>query len=138
MKDTKARSFVMIMITIAVSAVFLRVVIESVIKISIVQNESNAQATLRLISAALENYAKEHLGSFPLNLSALVQSDPPYIDKTYISKSSIRGYKYSCSRLESSNYSCSAQPVICNLTGRMIYTVTTGGLFLSEECRKKD
>jgi hypothetical protein len=86
----------------------------------------------------LENYAKDHLGTFPGNLSVLTQGTPPYIDKNYIAESPIRGYYYTCSRLEPSGYSCSATPVKCNLTGRVIYTIVTEGLLLSEWCSKKE
>lgn len=137
-KDNRARSFVTIMLVIAVFALVLRVSIERIIKINIVQNESYASATLKLISTALENYAKEHLGVFPASLSVLSKDNPPYLDKDYISESAIKGYTYSCVRLEASGYSCSANPLKCNLTGKMIYNVATGGLLTSEECSKKE
>lgn len=138
MKDTRARSFVTIMIVIAVSALLLRISIERIIKMNISQNESNASATLKLISTALENYAKDNLGVFPSSLSVLTQTNPPYLDKDYIDESPIKGYNYTCPRLEPSGYSCSARPVRCNITGKVIYTVTTGRSFASEECSKKE
>lgn len=138
MRDKQARSFVMIMIVIAVSALLLRTGIEQLIKISITQNESNAAATLKLISAALENYAEDNQGIYPTNLSVLTKTSPPYLDKDYIIKSPLKGYSFSCPRLEPSGYSCSASPNRCNLTGRMVYTITTGSLFISEDCEKKE
>lgn len=138
MKDAKARSFVVIMIIIAVSALLLRIVIEQLIKINIAQNESNAQVTLRLIATALENYAKDHQASFPTSLSILTKNNPPYLDKDYLAESPIKGYEYSCSRLDSFGYSCSAQPVKCKLTGRMDYNITTAGILISEDCSKKE
>jgi len=138
MKNTKARSFVAIMIALAVSSLLLRIAIEKIIKINISQNESNAQTTLKLISTAIENYAQDHLGVFPVNLSVLTQNHPPYLDKDYIAQTPLKGYNYSCPRFEPSGYSCSAIPVKCQLTGKMIYTITTGGLLISEECSKKE
>jgi type II secretory pathway pseudopilin PulG len=138
MDNIEGRSFVAIMIVIAVSALFLRIAIEQIIRINIIQNESNAQATLKLISAALENYAKDHLGAFPENFSLLIQTNPPYLEKNYISESPIKGYSYSCSRLEASSYGCSAVPVKCDLSGKKTYTVSTGGVFVLEECSKKE
>lgn len=138
MKNNKAKSFVAIMIVIALLALVLRIVIEETMKTSIEQNESNAQTTLKLISVALENYAANNKGSFPANLSILTQADFRYLDRDYIAQSPIKGYNYTCSRLESSGYSCSAFPVSCNLTGRMTYLVSTGGLFVSENCSKKE
>lgn len=138
MRDKQARSFVMIMIVIAVSALLLRTGIERLIKISITQNESNAAATLKLISAALENYAEDNQGIYPTNLSVLTKPSPAYLDKDYITKSPLKGYNFSCSRLEPAGYSCLASPTRCKLTGRMVYTITTGSLFISEDCEKKE
>jgi len=130
------RSFVVIMLSIALGALLLRVVVEQVIKITIEQNESYAQATVKLISTALENFAKDNKGLFPENITTLTQSQ--YLDKDYPSFSSIRGYVFNCSRLDQLGYSCSAVPVLCNLTGRTNYLISTGGLFIYEKCGKKD
>lgn len=138
MKNLKARSFVTIMVIIAISSLLLRFGIEKVIEITISQNESNAQGTLRLISAALENFAKDHLGAYPNNLSLLTQGTPSYLDEDYTNKPTIKGYDFSCPRLEASGYSCTAVAVKCGLSGKMIYSVSTGGLFISEECSKRE
>lgn len=127
-----------IMIIIAFSALILRVAIERIISINIALNESYASEALKLVSAALENYAKDHLGAFPASISILTQDRPAYLDKDYISESPLKGYEYSCLRIDASSYSCSASPVKCNLTGKMNYTITTGGLLISEDCSKKE
>jgi type II secretory pathway pseudopilin PulG len=137
MKDKRGFSFVTIMIILAVSSLLLRFVIAQIIEVNITQNESNAQEVLKLISAALENYAREHLGNFPANLSVLTQDNPPYIDRDYIRRSPIKGYYYNCGRLEAFGYSCSALPVKCGLTGKMIFSVSSGDSIVSEECSKK-
>ena len=137
-KNRRARSFVAIMIVIAVSALLLRITVEKLININIIQNEANAALTLKFISAALENYAKDHQGIFPLEISALTRTSPPYLDKDYIAQSPFKGYNFSCTRIEASAYSCSATPVKCRLSGNLIHTVTSGGLLISEECSKKD
>ena len=138
MKNIKGRSFVAIMIIVAVTSLLLRFGIEQIIKINIIQNESVAQTTVKLISTALENYAKDNRGSYPLSLSLLARSAPAYLDQDYISKSPIRGYEYSCLRLEPSGYACSAAPIKCDLSGKAIYTITTGGSLVLEECSKKE
>lgn len=137
MKNAAGKSVVTIMVAIAIVALFLRFTIEKIIRININQNEINAQATLKLISAGLENYAHDHLGSFPADSSVLTQDNPPYLDKDYIARSPVRGYIYSCLRLEPSGYSCSAVPYKCELSGTTKYTVSTGGLFMSEKCDKE-
>ncbi|MBM3254750.1 MAG: type II secretion system protein [Candidatus Omnitrophica bacterium] len=138
MINNKARSLVTVMIVIAVSALLLRITIEQVIKISISQNESSALTTLKMISTAFENYARDNKGIFPANLSVLVKASPRYLDQNYIAESPVKGYIYSCQRLEPASYSCSAIPARCKLTGSMSYTVVTGGSLLFEECSKKE
>lgn len=134
MRNNNGLSFVTLMIVIAVFGLLLRIGIEKIIKVNIVQNESNAQSALKLISTALDNYAKDHLGAFPSKLSLLTQTNPPYLDQEPVAK----GYNYSCQRLDASGYSCSAAPIKCNITGKIVYTVSTGGLLVSEECNKKE
>jgi competence protein ComGC len=136
MRDNKGKSFVTIMVIIAVCAFCLRIVIDRVIKLNIAQNESNAQGTLKLISAALESYARDNRGIYPVSLSTLTKPSPPYLDKDYITQSQLKGYNYSCSRLEPSGYSCYAGPTKCKLSGNTIYNITTGSLLVSEACEK--
>jgi len=136
--DKRARSFVMIMVVIAFTALILRVVIEKIVQINIAQNESTASLTLKLISTALENYAKDHLGAYPASFSSLVKGSPSYLDKDYIQSSPVKGYYYSCPRLEASGYSCYAAPAKCKLTGSVVYNISTDGILVSEECSISD
>ena len=136
--DKSAKSFVLIMIVIALTALLLRIAIDRIIKINIAQNESNAQGTLKLISAALENYAKDHSGVYPASFSDLTKTKPAYLDKDYITPSTSKGYNYTCLRIEPSGYSCFASPTRCKLTGKMAYTITTGSLLVSEGCERKE
>jgi len=138
MKHNSAKSFVMIMLIIAVSSLLLRIVIEGLIKRNMAQNESNAQGTLKLIAAALDNYAKDNHDIYPASLSVLTQPKPPYLDKDYILQSPLKGYNYSCPRLEPSGYSCYAVPVRCKITGMVVYNITTGSLLIQEACDKKE
>lgn len=138
MSDKKAKSFVAIMVAIALLALFLRIAIERVIDITASSNESQASQTLKLISAALENYAKDHMGLYPSNIFELIQSKPAYLDKNYLDISPYKGYIYDCSRIEEVGYSCSASPSKCGLTGKASFSVATGGVFVSEQCQGKD
>lgn len=133
--NKKARSFVIVMLVIALSALLLRVVVEQLVTISVEQNESYAQTTLKLISTALENYAKNNKDTFPEKITTLIQSG--YLDKDYTSPSSSKGYIFSCSRIDQSGYNCSAVPLSCNLTGKTNFIISTGGLFISEKCAKR-
>ncbi len=138
MKDSEGRSFVTIMIIIALSSLLLRITIERIIKINIEQNESNTQVTLKLVSAALENYSKDNHGFFPATLSLLTKTNPAYLDKDYIASSPIKGYNYVCSKMDPAGYNCSASPSKCNITGKMDFNITTGGLFVSERCDRRE
>jgi type II secretory pathway pseudopilin PulG len=138
MNNKKARSFVVIMIVIALSALALRVSMGELISINCAQNESSAQSTLKLICAALENYAKDNQGVYPAKFSVLTQSQPPYLDKDYIKESPVKGYIYDCSRLDATGYNCYAFPARCKLTGKAAFNVSTGSLLISEDCDKKE
>ena len=137
MKDNKARSFVTIMLVIAITALFLRIAIEQIIRFNIAQNESSASANLKLMATALENFAKNHSGVFPQSISILTQTNPAYLDMDYVGQSPLKGYNYTCPRLDASGYNCYASPTYCSLTGGKIFNITTGGLFVSEDCSVK-
>lgn len=137
-KNNQGRSLVTLTVTIAVVAIVLRFGAEKVLKVTITQNESDALNTLKLISTSLENYAKDNVGVFPANFSILTQTKPAYIDKDYIGLSPVKGYNYKFLRLEAYGYSLLAEPTMCNFTGRKIYTITTGGVLMTEECGKKE
>ncbi|MFC1674368.1 hypothetical protein ACFL1K_00525 [Candidatus Omnitrophota bacterium] len=133
LRGCKAKSFVVIMISIAVMALLLRFAVKKAIEVIAAQNQANASRTLKLISAALENYAKD-AKEFPQNFNLLVESEPAYLDRDYISESPRRGYIFDCARFEPSGYSCSAAPTKCGRTGSMSYAISTGGVFVSEKC----
>jgi competence protein ComGC len=138
MLNNKARSLVAIMITVAFIALFLRFSIGQVVNLNIAQNESNARETVKLISTAIENYAKDHRGVFPASLFVLIETEPSYIDKEYITHSARKGYNFNFPRLDSTGYTCSAVPIKCSLTGRLSFAVATGGTITEEECSKKE
>ncbi len=136
MKNEKARSFVVIMITIAVIALLLRITIVQIVKITIIHNESSAQSTLKSISTALENYAKNNKNAYPDKFSHLFASNPAYLDRDYTAVNSFKGYIYSCPRLDPIGYTCLAIPLKCKLTGATAFTITTGGALTKESCAK--
>lgn len=138
MADNKGKNFVTLMLFIAVFAFLLRVGIEQIMRMTIAGNESNAQITLRLIAIALENYAKDNRGIYPASLTALTQTKPSYLDKDYTVHSSVKGYVYSCPRLEQSGYNCYAAPSKCKITGKIIFSVTSGSPIILEPCEQKE
>jgi competence protein ComGC len=138
MRKESGRSFIGIIVFIAIISLLLRFGIEKLIKMTVRQNEISAQAALKLIATAIDNYTKDHEGSLPASLVQLVRNNPAYLDKDYVSDSPVRGYDYNCVFLRSQGYSCTAVPVRCGFTGNVNFSITTGGLFVSEECKKKE
>jgi len=138
MKGHGAKSFVTIMIVIAISSLVARTVVSVFIDMNMGQNESDAEGTLKLIAASLENYANDHRDKYPSSFSALTQTRIAYLDKDYVSASPIKGYLYGCLTLEPSGYNCFARPTRCGLTGRTTYSVTTGSQLVSEGCKKSE
>lgn len=126
------------MIVVSIIALVLRFAIEQAIRVNIASNESKAQDNLKTISTAIENYAKDHLGVFPGNLFDLIESNPAYITKEYVSSSTMNGYFYNCTRLDSNGYTCAAAPVKCDITGEKVFVITTGGALSSESCGKNE
>ncbi|MDD2752009.1 MAG: hypothetical protein PHN59_02650 [Candidatus Omnitrophica bacterium] len=136
-ENNRGKNTVTWILIIAFVSLILRSVILQIIQSNITQNESNASVTLKFISTALENYAKNNHGIFPTSLNVLSESEPPYLNKNYL-VNSIKGYNFSYPRLDPAGYSCLAVPIKCNVTGRMVFTITTGGIIVSEECFKKE
>jgi len=137
MFNRKARSFVTIMIVAALSALLLRLAVQKIIVYNIEHNQLLAQVNLKLLSTALENYAKNNKSAYPARVEQLTKSNPVYLERNYLAVSSIRGYEYDCQRLDAAGYNCSATPVDCKLSGKMVYSVSTGGLIIAESCDKK-
>ncbi len=137
MHNKKARSFVTIMIIVAIVALLLRLAIHKIIVYNIEQNQKLAQINLKLLSTALENYAKDNKGIYPATTAQLTKNNPVYLEKDYLTVSSLGGYEYDCQRLDSSGYNCSATPLNCKFTGKTVYSVSTGGLIITESCDTK-
>jgi len=136
-ENNKGKNTVTWILIIAFCSLILRSVILQIIQSNIAQNESYASVTLKSIATALENFAKNNHGVFPGALNELTESEPAYLNKNYL-VNSIKGYNFNCSRLDPAGYSCSATPIKCNISGRMNFTITTGGIIVSEECFKKE
>jgi len=138
LENNKAKSFVIIMVIIALCALLLRAVSERILSVVSSQNEAMAEATLKSIATALDNYARDNQGVYPKSVAILTQATPAYLDRDYIFDSPLKGYTYSCGRLDASGYNCHAFPSSCKLTGSLAFTVTTGNILISEDCSIKE
>jgi len=136
MFSSRARSFVTIMIVIALSALLLRMGISRLIIFNIEQNQFVAQSNIKLLSAALESFAKANKGQYPTQISQLTQASPAYLEKDYILASPLKGYEYDCPRLDPAGFNCQAMPEKCQFTGKKVFSVSTEGLTITEDCEK--
>jgi hypothetical protein len=137
MLNNRAKSFVTIMVSVALAALLLRMGLHRIIIYRIQQNQLVAQMNLKLFSTAMENYAKDNKNVYPENIDLLTKHDPVYLEKDVLSASSMRGYEYDCQRMDLTGYNCTASPVNCQLTGKIVYTVSTGGLLIARDCDNK-
>jgi len=137
MLNRAARSFVTIMVVVALSALLLRLGLHQIIIYRIKQDQLLAQVNLKLLSTAMENYAKDNKNIYPTSIDLLIKHDPVYLERDYLAATSVRGYEYDCQHLDATGYNCTASPVNCQLTGKMVYTVSTGGLIMAQSCDKK-
>ncbi len=95
------------------------------------QNEAKAQAHLKTVSTALEKYAVDNSGAYPLEERSL----GGYLDISYKSRI-IDGYAFS-EALEASGYTVTARPVECDKTGGKVFYIRAGGVLSEEPCRQQ-
>ena len=85
----------------------------------------------------MENFAKDNKNTYPASVDLLTKNKPVYLERDYLAAASIRGYEYDCQRLDATGYNCTASPISCQLSGKMTYTVSTGGLIMAQNCDKE-
>ena len=124
MKNLKAFTLVEILIVVGIIALLAGVAIPNFLRSRVNANQAYAQATLKTIAHALENYsALNHI--YPATTTELVAVTPPYLNVDYFLGTHY-GYTYT-SVLASYSYTITAAPVSSG-TGTSTFTVTTGGV----------
>ena len=119
-------TLVEIMIVVAIIAILAALALPNFIRVRTTSNESFAQATLKSISTALENYAAIN-DRYPSNTTALLSGSPPYLNEDYFTGVH-NGYTFAVT-LDDYSYTVTAYP-ISNNYGRT-YTISTGGVLTS-------
>jgi Tfp pilus assembly protein PilE len=127
----RSLALIEIMIAIAIVALLAAITIPRLLSARIIANESTAQATLKIISTALETYAAANNGLYaPSNDinsdNYLRKQTPPYLNKAYCAQTE-SGYAYSCS-IDKNDYTITARPLNCSTAGTKSFTITAGGL----------
>lgn len=125
MKKPHGFTLVEILIVVSVIALLMTILIPHVVRVRLLANESSAQATLKAIAVALENYANDNNNYYPANPSLLLSSNPSYITVNYFS-GIYNGYTFA-HQITNQSYEITATPVNSN-SGSQIFFIVTGGV----------
>jgi len=134
MKD-KPFYFMEVALGIALLALAGSFLLPRLFEFNLKKNESSAQVNIKtIILPALENYAKDHNGTYPASFSQLLEGSPAYLTFNYTDKI-IQGYLYEFSLAEN-GYTVLARPYRCGYSGngRKTYILKTGGNLEEVDC----
>ena len=123
-RKNNAFTLVEIMIVVVIIALLAAIAIPNLLRSRNQAQEATAQANLKLIANALENYAAIN-SQYPTVTSTLMGVTPPYLSVDYFS-GAINGYTFTHS-LASYSYLISAYPANTG-TSLASYSITTGGV----------
>ena len=123
-KKQNAFTLVEIMIVVVIIALLAAIAIPNLLRAKNQAQEAAAQANLKLMASALENYAAIN-SAYPTTTSALMGVTPPYLSVDYFTGTH-SGYTYSHS-LGGYSYLISAYPAFSQ-PGIASFTITTGGI----------
>ena len=121
-KKIKAFTLVEVMIVVAIIALLAAIAIPNLLRAKISANESTAQANLKAIANALENYAAIH-SQYPTDANLLLGSTPPYLSIDFFNGLH-GGYSFTFN-LDQYTYSLIATPSSPS-AGNKTFTMTTG------------
>jgi hypothetical protein len=92
------------------------------------ENEGKAIESLRTLSAACESYrADQNPVTYPPDLSALAEANPPYID-SQLGSGEKKGYKYIYTRISANQYTCFAKPEEPGVMGDRTFFIDESGV----------
>ncbi len=114
-----------ILIVVAIIAILAAIGIPHWLRVKINANDAAAQATLKAVSTALENYMASY-SVYPSDPNDLITGSPPYLTKDYFTGTH-NGFTFSPNITEYT-YSVTATPATMGSTGTRSYTMTTGGV----------
>ncbi|MCA9399498.1 MAG: prepilin-type N-terminal cleavage/methylation domain-containing protein [Candidatus Omnitrophica bacterium] len=125
MKSNKGFSLVEVLIVAAIISLLASIAIPNIIRARIESNEAAAQATLKTISTALENYYTTN-NQYPASTAVLTSSVPPYLNENFFG-STYNGFNFSAPTLTIATYEILAEPS-SSAMGTRSFTISTGGV----------
>ena len=128
----KALTLIELVAVISIIGIIAIIAVPNMGKSQMVAKESAAQANLRIIAAAIENYGTVNNGLYPTAQSDLTGATPPFLNQSYCGNST-GGYTFNCT-LNTDSYILTAAPVTCGMTGAKTYTITTGAVMTANNC----
>jgi len=116
--------------------IMLAIAIPNILLTRLSANENFAQANLKTISSALENYKENNGGRYPTDEYQLISSKPPYFSQRY-NGVKVNGYILE-EKLTPESYAIIATPISCGFSGSKVFTIKNNGVISSKDCDKSE
>jgi len=126
LKQRKAFTLVEILIVVSIIVLLAAIAFPNLVRSRINANDTAAQASLKSISTALENYVAINQ-LYPNNTAILLSSIPPYLNKDFFTGIH-NGFTYSAV-LSEYTYNVTAFPQSLKL-GSGSFSISTGGILV--------
>lgn len=128
LQSKKGFTLVEIMIVVAIIGLLAAIAIPNLLRARVNSNESAAKGALRTLSTALESYrAAQVPPTFPADLAAMSDADPPYIDDT-LAAGAKQGYDFTYAQTDANSYTVTAAPTTDGVTGEKTFFVDESGV----------
>lgn len=128
MIKVKGFTLVEIMIVVLIVALLAAMAVPNLLRVRLSANDAAAQATLKAVSTALENYASIN-NIYPPDTTELIGATPPYVPIDYFTGTH-SGFTFT-SALTNETYLITATPGSSSLGSRS-FTMSTGGVLTAQ------